>query len=157
MNTAIVNAARQYIGLPFSWFGTSPVTGFGCIGLVFRVAADCGEHHEPFPHYLNPARARHLDLCPELQRRLIEIPVEQATSGDVLLMTLGRDRWQHVALVSHTRPLTILHSTPDRGVAEQSINEPIARGLAAVTWADLVFAAFRFHMSTESTRRLQRS
>lgn len=38
---AIVNTAKQYLGVPYVWAGTSP-NGFDCSGLVYYVYRECG-------------------------------------------------------------------------------------------------------------------
>ena len=38
----IANVARQYVGYPYSWGGSSPSTGFDCSGLVQYVYNKCG-------------------------------------------------------------------------------------------------------------------
>ena len=39
---AVVDDARQYLGVPYQWGGTSPTTGFDCSGFVQHVFADLG-------------------------------------------------------------------------------------------------------------------
>ena len=39
---ALVDAAEQYVGVPYVWGGTNPATGLDCSGLVQRAMADVG-------------------------------------------------------------------------------------------------------------------
>ncbi|HXW36064.1 MAG TPA: NlpC/P60 family protein, partial [Acidimicrobiales bacterium] len=38
----VVADARQYLGVPYQWGGTSPTTGFDCSGFVQHVYGDLG-------------------------------------------------------------------------------------------------------------------
>jgi peptidoglycan DL-endopeptidase CwlO len=40
--SAVVADAKQYLGVPYKWGGTSPITGFDCSGFVQHVFSDLG-------------------------------------------------------------------------------------------------------------------
>lgn len=47
-HNAVVSAAMQYLGVPYTWGGAAPKTGFDCSGLVTYVFAELGV---PLTHY----------------------------------------------------------------------------------------------------------
>lgn len=125
----LVGAARRYVGTPFRHQGRS-TAGLDCVGLLVRVAWDCGLTVRDRDGY---GREPHRGLLRAgLQENLI--PVTDMQPGDVLEMRIVSDP-QHVALYTGT---TLIHALWQRGggaVREHSFDQ---------RWRDRVVRVYRF-------------
>lgn len=107
----IAQFARQQIGVPYKYAGTSPKTGFDCSGFTCYVLSNF-DVRLPHSSGAQAAAGEAIDL-------------EEAQTGDLIYF---RDRSNgpvsHVAMVvSNTRQgLEVIHATNSRGVIVENIS-----------------------------------
>ncbi len=140
---AVVEAARGWLGTPYRHQASVKGVGADCLGLVRGVWRELvGEEPEPTPPYsadwaevggeetlLNAAR-----------RRLVEVPVEAARAGDVLLFRMSAGAlMKHCAILSDTGGVEprMIHAYWGRAVVESWMGPWWKRRLAAAfRWPD---------------------
>lgn len=120
--SALVAAARRYLGVPFRHRGRT-ARGLDCAGLVLRAYADLGVVMPDVRHY---GREPHKDGLRAAVVRALGQPVEDAPQvGDVLLMAFDRDP-HHVGIVGDYLHggLSLIHSYGDVGrVVEHRLDD----------------------------------
>ena len=103
--SAIVEAARRYIGVPFVHQGRSS-RGLDCVGLLWLAYADCGVHLDPHRSYPGEPDTAELVLriTASLGNPVVVSPVRSSDLqlGDVVLLVLPREKNpHHVGLVAN--------------------------------------------------------
>lgn len=107
----IVDFARQHIGTPYTYAGTSPETGFDCSGFTSFVLSNFD-----------------IDLSRTSRSQATEgqkIRPEQARPGDLVFFRRSRNGSVfHVAMVvdNSKNGLEVVHSTTSRGVIQENIS-----------------------------------
>jgi NlpC/P60 family putative phage cell wall peptidase len=96
----IVREARSYLGTPFRHQGRLRGVGVDCVGLVVGVGGALGLLDHDNATY--PRQPDGETLLAELRGHLDEVPLADASLGDVLVFWfLRRRRWpQHVGIAS---------------------------------------------------------
>lgn len=136
----VVAAARSWLGTPFHHQARKKGAGIDCAGLVVAVGRECGYAIEDRVGYQRyPSVARHLyDDC---LKNLVEISIQEAKPGSVLLFWLVKTKRSGIKLPQHLgivgEPDTMVHAWCDaKRVIESNWTGP--------TWKDHVYAAFDF-------------
>ena len=106
MLSALVTAARENLGVPYRWGGTTPA-GFDCSGLVQRVFAS--KTGVLLPKHTGDQR-----------HAGVRVPPASARAGDLLFATPRSQHVGHVMLVSS--PDTVIHACRTE---ERVIEEPL--------------------------------
>lgn len=128
----IVDKARELIGTRYRHQGRNPATGVDCVGLLVAVADSLGYPHTDMTVY---RRVPQPEVLIGLMRdNLDEIPLEEATIGDVVLMTVGGRKPRHAAIIASES--TLIHSLNKPGV-NRVVEHPIK------LWARGFVKAFR--------------
>ena len=127
----ILTTARTWLGVKFHHQGRSRAAGVDCLGLLVKVAEECGltkdgallagydettYGHNPDTHYLRAM----------LSQLLAPIAVSELRPGDVALFAIER-RPQHLAIISDypvVGELGMIHAyAPARHVIEHRLDE----------------------------------
>ena len=116
----IVDSARAWIGTPYRHRASLRGEGVDCLGLVRGVWRDViGDEPEALPAY-TPDWAERLGeetLLRAAQAHLVEVAIQSARTGDVLLFRMGLGcPAKHCAIVS--QPGCIIHAYWGRSVVE---------------------------------------
>lgn len=134
LRTAIVAAARRWIGTPYRHQASLIGVGCDCLGLVRGVWRDIhGAEPEPLPAYTPDwAEATGRDTLAEAAaRHLVPRPLDQAAPGDVLLF-----RWRDHLPAKHAailvEPAGMVHAHDGAAVAEVALTQWWRRRLAFV-------------------------
>lgn len=135
----ILVAARGWIGTPYRHQASRRGVGCDCLGLVRGVWRELyGEEPEaPPPYRPDWAETGGAETLLEAARRwLVQIPVEAAGPGDVLLFRMSPEACiKHCAIVSEARPgdpqPRIIHAYWGRCVVESWLGGWWRRRLAA--------------------------
>jgi hypothetical protein len=108
---------------------------------LIDVAKDCGLHWKDLGREYTVLSCGGLSLYVHLRDCMNEVPVEDLTPGDVLLLSIRNVEYpQHLAIFCGR---TIVHSNPSlarRAVVEEPFTE---------LWIKRVFAVFRFRTEDE--------
>lgn len=134
---AIVAAARGWIGTPYVHGQSTRGAGCDCLGLVRGLWRDLiGAEPEPTPPYA-PGWAEadgQETLLEAARRRLVQVPIEAARPGAVLLFR-WRPEWpaKHCAVLAMGAPADgrMIHAYSGHDVCEVSIPHAWARRVAA--------------------------
>lgn len=117
--SALVDAARKYLGVPFRHRGRG--SKLDCVGLGVRVYQDCGVEVPDFLHYgREPFKDGLVErITAALGEPVALAPVRQSDLqvGDVILLKFYRDP-HHVALVSdypHAGAFAMIHADGHNG------------------------------------------
>ena len=133
----IVASARSWLGTPYQHQASLQGVGTDCLGLLRGVWREhMGEEPEPAPPYTPDwAEMRGEEtLLAAAQRWLIEIPVGQVRTGDVLLFRMGIGcPAKHCAIVSGDR--RIIHAYWGHAVVETRL---------VPWWQGRIASAFQF-------------
>jgi cell wall-associated NlpC family hydrolase len=137
MRDRIVQEARNIIGAEWVHQGRNPGTGIDCIGVIVWVANKVGLEFSDRTNYGREPVGQL--LVEEVRERLIEIPIEEAQHGDVLILrTAGKPLPTHIAILANgDKELNLIHSI-QIGQARKTVEEPYRR------WKRLVTNAFKF-------------
>ncbi|GLK56308.1 NlpC/P60 family putative phage cell wall peptidase [Methylopila capsulata] len=133
----VVAAARGWIGTPYRHQASLIGAGADCLGVVRGVWRELiGPEPEPLAPY---ARSWAEDggaemLLAAARRRLVELPPDAVTPGDVLLFRVRRDGPARHAGVA-TGPAAMVHAYDGHAVAETPIPD---------VWRRRLVARFRF-------------
>ena len=115
----VIKYAYSVMGTPYKWAGATPKTGFDCSGYVYWA----------FQHVkVNTARS-----SKGLDQMGVEIPMEEATRGDVILFTgtNANDRSVgHVGIVVSKKgePLKFVHSSSSHAKGHWGVIETVYGG-----------------------------
>ena len=134
-SAAIVAEARTYIGTPFQHQARLKGVGVDCIGVIVGVAHTLGISEfdtvdyarQPDPSKMGAALNAHLD----------RVTLSDIRPGDILGLRRTREP-MHVAIVTETDPLRIVHALSRAGVSrcvEQGIDD---------AWRRRIVACFRY-------------
>jgi NlpC/P60 family putative phage cell wall peptidase len=129
--TAIVAAARSWIGTPYRHQGSLKGVGCDCLGLLRGVWREVmGEEPEVPPPYTPDWAEAGFDGLAEAAARWL-VPIEAVEPGAVLLF-----RWRHGLPAKHcaiaTSPDTMVHAHDGASVAEVAFRPWWSRHLAGV-------------------------
>jgi NlpC/P60 family putative phage cell wall peptidase len=105
----LIEAARHYLGTPFTHQGRMRGVGVDCVGLVACAAADAGIELPDVPR--SYGRTPDGSLERELARyceRVLHVGLVQP--GDLLLFRIYSLRPRHVAIVTQAEPLAMIHA-----------------------------------------------
>lgn len=138
--SAVIEAARGWIGTPYLHQASCKGAGCDCLGLLRGVWREVlGAEPEVVPPYSNDWSEPERDelLWATARRHLVETPLEQAAPGDVLLFRMRRGSVaKHLGIQSKTGETPFfIHSYSGHGVVESALTGP---------WARRVVARFRF-------------
>jgi len=141
MQQALVAAARGWVGVKFHHQGRTREGGVDCLGLLVKVAEECGLAHEGVAlcsldrvdYGRNPDTRGLQDMLARVARQ-----VTAYAAGDVVLLSI-EGRAQHLALLAdypHAGELAMIHAyAPAHKVVEHRFDE---------AWRGRVAAAYRF-------------
>ena len=134
---AVVAAARAWLGTPYHDQASLKGVGCDCLGLARGVWRDVvGAEPVPVPPYTRDwgESGRREVLFEGAARALIEIPVESAGPGDMVLFRMRRGAIaKHVGIL--TAPDRFVHSYDRLGVVEEPLTD---------AWRRRIAFAFRF-------------
>lgn len=128
---AIVAEARTWEKTRYQHQGRVKRVAVDCIGVPGMTALNCGVEggrewrDDPDMHNYGP-QPDPAFLWAACERFLIQIPIDAATLGDLLVIAFPRQP-QHFAIISRINPIYVIHAyLQRRKVVEQSL--PIAKG-----------------------------
>ena len=131
--SAVVAAARGWIGTPYLHQASVRGAGCDCLGLLRGVWREVfGAEPEVVPPYtMDWAEPQGIEvLLGAARRHLVEKPVADAAPGDVLVFRMRAGAVaKHVGLMS--APLAFIHSCSGHGVVESALTEAWRRRIAA--------------------------
>ena len=132
--SAVVQAARGWIGTPYLHQASVRGAGCDCLGLLRGVWREVyGAEPEAVPPYtMDWAEPQGIEvLLGAARRHLVEKPVAAAAPGDVLVFRM-RDGAvaKHVGLMSASA--AFIHSFSGHGVVESALTDAWRRRVAAV-------------------------
>ncbi len=134
---AVVAAARAWLGTPYHDQASLKGVGCDCLGLARGVWRDVvGAEPVPVPPYSRDwgETGRREVLFEGAARALIEVPVESAGPGDMVLFRMRRGAIaKHVGIL--TAPDRFVHSYDRLGVVEEPLTD---------AWRRRIAFAFRF-------------
>ena len=105
--TDFVTAAAMLLGTPFRHQGRMPGIGLDCAGVVVCAANACGYKVADVQGYSRvPARGQ---FTTALLAHCDAIALDEALPGDLLMFAFQSEP-QHIAILTGTAPLTLLHS-----------------------------------------------
>lgn len=131
--SALVTAARGWIGTPYLHQASVRGAGCDCLGLLRGVWREVlGAEPEVVPPYtMDWAEPQGIEvLLGAARRHLVEKPVADAAPGDVLVFRMRAGAVaKHVGLMSG--PAGFIHSYSGHGVVESALTEAWRRRIAA--------------------------
>lgn len=143
---AVVAAARAWLGTPYHDQASLKGVGCDCLGLARGVWRDVvGAEPVPVPPYSRDwgETGRREVLFEGAARALIEIPVESAGPGDMVLFRMRRGAIaKHVGIL--TAPDRFVHSYDRLGVVEEPLTD---------AWRRRIAFAFRFPRPKRARRK----
>jgi cell wall-associated NlpC family hydrolase len=129
--TALVLAARRYLGVPFVHRGRRPPKKLDCVGLVLFAYRDCGVVLEDFRLY---GREPDITRWKAAMERNLGPPVRSPLqAGDVVAMrTLANPH--HLAIVfDHAEGLGLIHASGEHGrVVEHGLDATYLRRITHI-------------------------
>lgn len=131
----VVLVSRRYLDVPFLHQGRDKKLGVDCVGLLICVGQDLGLDIQASSDYSMLPQGK--KLIEEIKKNgCIEIPVEQAMPGDIMVFWLSK---REVGIEQHAAILTekgMLHALNSRGgsgkVVEHEFTENWKRRLMSV-------------------------
>lgn len=116
-----INAARSFIGTPFSHQGRSPGAALDCAGMVICAAKKCGLDLPDKESYATvPDGMEFVQIIESVCNR---IPLAVIKPGDLLVFAWTKEP-QHIAIVSNVEPMRIVHSwSGAAGVVENDVDD----------------------------------
>ncbi|MEL6531719.1 MAG: NlpC/P60 family protein [Pseudomonadota bacterium] len=138
--SAVVKAARSWLGTPYRHQASCRGAGCDCLGLIRGVWRDCfGDEPEATPPYsMDWSEPSGRELLWDAAGRHLQIqPISHVAPGDVLLFRMRSGAVaKHLGIQAKTGPLpTFIHAYSGHGVVESSLSSP---------WARRIVARFRF-------------
>ncbi len=135
----ILTIARAWIGTPYVHQAALKGVGCDCLGLIRGVYAEAYGHEPEAPPAYSPdwAEETGIEAMAEAARRhLLEIPLDEAGPGDVVLFRMKANvPAKHAAILSTGN--RIVHAYQGHAVAETAIPPGWNRRMAyAFTWPD---------------------
>ena len=116
----VVASARSWLKTPFHHQGRLKGVGVDCVGLAIEVAKASGADLSSFDLQHNyPQAYGYADLISQLQKGLVEVPMQEARPGDILLFQIYKEP-QHIGIM--TGPDTMIHSVDKFGVVEVTLD-----------------------------------
>jgi NlpC/P60 family putative phage cell wall peptidase len=132
----VVAEARAWIGTPYLHQASIKGAGADCLGLLRGIwRAVYGAEPEAVPPYTDDWAEpdRREVLLAAARRWLIEKPVTEESSGDVLLFRMRSGSIaKHLGVQSNTGPeARFIHAYTGHGVVESALSQPWRRRIAA--------------------------
>lgn len=130
----LVAEARSWVGTPFAHQGRRKRVGVDCVGLVIGLAHAFGISNfdvRNYPRFPNPQMMRAL-----LDEHMDRISFKSVLPADVIHLR-PRASAQHLAVVTDTEPVTIVHAY-SRGSVSRCLEEPLGE------WVNRVDGCYRF-------------
>jgi cell wall-associated NlpC family hydrolase len=108
-NTAVLRTAKQYLGVPYVWGGSTP-NGFDCSGFVQYVLR---EHGYNIPR-TSKQQANHGQ----------NISLSKVKAGDLVFFGDSKNNISHVGMISSTRgrSMKMIHASSSKGISTIDIN-----------------------------------
>lgn len=134
--SAVVHAARQWIGTPYRHQSSCKGSGCDCLGLVLGVWNEIlGTLPEPVPAYSRDWSEPQVDevLWRSAQRWLLEKPLSDEAPGDILLFRM-RDRGvaKHLGIGAKVgSERSFIHAYSGHAVTESPLSSPWQRRIVA--------------------------
>jgi len=141
MPARIVKAARSWLGTPYHHQASVKGVGCDCLGLVRGVWREVvGPEPMPVPPYSRDwgEAGPHEVLAEAARAAMIELPIEAARTGDVVLFRMRRGAIaKHAGILTNGRQNIhcFIHAYERTGVIEQELTDP---------WCRRIAFAFRF-------------
>lgn len=134
--SAVVAAARDWLGTPYVHQASCKGAGCDCLGLLLGLWREIhGALPAPVPAYTNDWSETSGDerLLTALRLHLTEKPLAQAAAGDILIFRMRAGAVaKHVGLQTQAGPTPrFLHSYSGHGVTEGVLTPPWARRVVA--------------------------
>jgi cell wall-associated NlpC family hydrolase len=107
-----IMTARSFIGTPFMHQGRLPGTALDCAGVVVCAAQACGHGVRDQTGYADVPHAGLFVAAVEEHAERIDLAAVRP--GDLMIFAFAREP-QHVAIVTQTDPLQIVHAWADAG------------------------------------------
>lgn len=104
----VLKEAEKYVGIPYTWAGKTPETGFDCSGFTSYVL-------RKFAYNISPSSKDQAKLG-------IPIPLEQANPGDLIIFRNEKNEVFHVSFVTSIQPqkIEVIHSV-NGGVKKENL------------------------------------
>jgi cell wall-associated NlpC family hydrolase len=127
--SALVDAARRYLGAPFRHCGRGPAK-FDCVGLVWRAYVDCGVTL-PCPN--DYGREPHAERFKAAIAAALGPVVSEVRVGDVVTLRTLRHP-HHVAIVGdYPHGLSLIHASGEHGrVVEHRLSPEYQARIASI-------------------------
>jgi len=104
----ILKEAEKYVGIPYTWAGKTPETGFDCSGFTSYVL-------RKFDYNISPSSKDQAKLG-------IPVPLEKANPGDLIIFRNEKNEVFHVSFVTSIQPrvIEVIHSV-NGGVKKENL------------------------------------
>lgn len=134
--SAVVSAAREWLGTPYVHQASCKGAGCDCLGLLLGLWREChGELPAPVPAYTNDwsETSGEERLLEAARAHLTEKRLSDAAPGDVLIFRMRAGAVaKHLGLQTEIgREARFLHAYSGRGVTEGALTPPWTRRVAA--------------------------
>jgi len=104
----VLKEAEKYVGIPYTWAGKTPETGFDCSGFTSYVL-------RKFDYNISPSSKDQAKLG-------ISIPLEQGNPGDLIVFRNEKNEVFHVSFITkiHPQMIEVIHSV-NGGVKKENL------------------------------------
>lgn len=104
----IIAEAEKYVGVPYTWAGKSPETGFDCSGFTSYVL-------RKFDYNISPSSKDQAKLG-------VPVHLEQANPGDLIIFRNEKNEVFHVSFITDIQPqvIEVIHSV-NGGVKKENL------------------------------------
>lgn len=128
-----IKIIKSYIGTPFVHQGRVPKIGIDCAGVVICALKELGLDFYDLNNY-NMRPSQDDVLSKIIENGFSDVSINDMKKGDLLLMSYDGNI-QHIAVVSETNPVYIIHAVTNKKVIEHRLDE---------VWKNRVKRVFRF-------------
>jgi hypothetical protein len=104
----VLKEAEKYVGIPYTWAGKTPETGFDCSGFTSYVL-------RKFDYNISPSSKDQAKLG-------VSIPLEQGNPGDLIVFRNEKNEVFHVSFITKIQPqmIEVIHSV-NGGVKKENL------------------------------------